>query len=96
MLFTIRQADEQYLGVAPYLAKLQAITSGAQYRAETGTTTSGAAYNQSGDPAFLQNAYKNALPSASGVSAPAAGPQGKTPAGTTPPSTQTLDPYPTG
>lgn len=82
-------ADQQYLSVSPYLGLLNALTSEAQYKTETGTPT----FSIAGAPKWLQNAYQQTIgqtapgTSVPGVSTP--GSSGSTPS--TSPSSDTGD-----
>lgn len=79
-------ADQAFLQVSPYLGVLQALTSEAQYKTETGTPPT--SITGAKQPAWLQQAYQATI----GASAPGATAVGATPATTPNPSTTSTTP----
>lgn len=79
-------ADQEYLSVSPYLGLLNALTSEAQYKTETGTPT----FSIAGTPKWLQNAYQQTIgQTAAGTTTPGVTPQVST--GSTPDTSPTSD-----
>lgn len=84
----VRSADAQALQVSPYSGLLAALTSGTTYRAETNPQTGALPGSAATMPAWLQDAYSNAVGSnalsVSGATTPGAGTSAGTTAATTP------------